>query len=81
MRAMTSGDFVADSGRRFTCPVAAYGGLTMWSGTLRIGLTIPCNTRPSSGLWHRLYLRPLPHQHISLAAGSTFGGSGLERTR
>jgi len=28
-----------------------------------------------------LYLRPLPHQHTSLAAGSTFGGSGLERTK
>ena len=44
-------------------PVSAYGGRAMWSGTARIGLTTPCSTRPSSGLWQRLYLRPLPHQH------------------
>jgi len=25
-------------------------------------------------LWHRLYLRPLPHQQGSLAVGSTAGG-------
>jgi hypothetical protein len=29
--------------------------------------------RPSVPLWHRLYLRPLPHQHGSLEAGSTSG--------
>jgi hypothetical protein len=27
-----------------------------------------------------LYLRLLPHQHSSLAAGSTAGGCGVERT-
>jgi hypothetical protein len=46
----------------------------MCSGTARIGLTMPFNTRPSSGLWQRLYLRPLPHQHTSFADGSVFGG-------
>ncbi len=46
----------------------------MWSGTERIGLMTPCSTRPSIGLWQRLYLRPLPHQHSSLASGGTVGG-------
>ena len=34
----------------------------------------PGSTRPSVRLWQRLYLRPLPHQHGSLAWGSTAGG-------
>ena len=46
----------------------------MWSGTDRRGLTTPGSTRPSRGLWQRLYLRPLPHQHGSFAVGSTAGG-------
>ncbi|MEY4401891.1 MAG: hypothetical protein RL072_1756, partial [Actinomycetota bacterium] len=37
--------------------------------------------RPSSGLWQRLYLRPLPHQQASFPEGNTFGGSGLERMK
>jgi hypothetical protein len=46
----------------------------MWSGTLRMGLTTPGSTRPSSGRWQRLYLRPLPHQQGSLAEGRASGG-------
>lgn len=49
----------------------------MWSGTLRVGLTIPGRTRPSSERWQRLYLRPLPHQHGSLEAGRAAGGVEL----
>ena len=45
----------------------------MWSGTGRTGLTVPFSTRPSSGLWHRLYFRPLPHQQMSFERGSTAG--------
>ena len=37
----------------------------MPAGTGRIGLTSWGTTRPSRGLWQRLYLRPLPHQHRS----------------
>ena len=50
----------------------------MWSGTSRIGLIVPGSTRPSVRLWHRLYFRPLPHQHGSLAWGSTAGALGRE---
>jgi hypothetical protein len=38
MRSIISGDFTADSCQRVTLPVSAYGGFTMWSGTLNIGL-------------------------------------------
>ena len=38
------------------------------------GLTTPGSTRPSERLWQRLYLRPLPHQHGSLACGRVVGG-------
>ena len=34
----------------------------------------PGSTRPSLRLWHRLYFRPLPHQHGSLACGRVEGG-------
>lgn len=54
--------------------MAAYGGAAMWAGTERIGLITPGRTRPSSGLWQRLYLRPLPHQQASFAWGSEAGG-------
>ena len=46
----------------------------MLSGTVLIGLIVPGSMRPSVVLWQRLYLRPLPHQHASLAAGRTAGG-------
>ena len=46
----------------------------MCGGTVRIGVTTPCSTRPSVRRWHRLYLRPLPHQHGSLACGNSSGG-------
>jgi hypothetical protein len=55
-------------------PVSAYGGFTMCAGTESIGLIVPGSMRPSVVLWQRLYLRPLPHQHASLAAGRTAGG-------
>ena len=53
----------------------------MCSGTLRIGETEPCRTRPSERLWQRLYLRPLPHQQGSLACGSRAGASATVRIR
>ena len=46
----------------------------MCAGTVRIGLTTPGSTRPSRGLWHRLYFRPLPHQQLSFADGGMAGG-------
>ena len=55
-------------------PVSAYGGRPMSAGTSRIGETAPGSTRPSTLRWHRLYLRPLPHQHRSFACGSAAGG-------
>ena len=45
---------------------------------MRIGLTTPGSTLPSVRLWQRLYFRPLPHQHGSLAWGSTAGALGRE---
>ena len=39
-----------------------------------MGLIVPGSMRPSVVLWQRLYLRPLPHQQASLAAGRTAGG-------
>lgn len=39
-----------------------------------MGLTTPGWMRPSVPLWQRLYLRPDPHQHGSLAVGRTAGG-------
>jgi hypothetical protein len=54
MRSMISGDFTADSFQRVTSPVAAYPGLTMWSGTARMGETTPGSMRPSNPLWQRL---------------------------
>lgn len=54
--------------------MSAYGGLPMWAGTVRMGLTMPGWMRPSVPLWQRLYLRPDPHQHGSLAVGRTAGG-------
>jgi hypothetical protein len=80
MRAITSGLFTAGSGTRRTMPVSAYGGRGIASGTARRGLTTPGCTRPSVGRWQRLYLRPLPHQQGSPAAGSTAGRVGLVRT-
>ena len=71
---MISGVFTLDSAHLMGTPLSAYGGRPMWSGTGRRGLTMPCITRPSSGLWQRLYLRPLPHQHASLACGRVDGG-------
>jgi hypothetical protein len=65
MRSITSADFTRGSGRRIGVPSSAYGGRAIDVGTVRIGLTSPGRTRPSSGLWHRLYFRPLPHQHRS----------------
>src|SRR5262245_48885222 len=65
MRSMISGDFTRGSAHRIGRPVSAYGGRAMCSGTDRIGLTTPGTTRPASGLWQRLYLRPLPHQQRS----------------
>ena len=50
----------------------------MWEGTVRIGATIPGTTRPSMPLWHRLYLRPEPHQQGSLDCGRTAGTDGVE---
>ena len=69
MRSMISGDFTLGSSHRSGTPVSAYGGRTMCSGTGRTGLTVPFTTRPSNCLWHRLYLRPLPHQHRSFERG------------
>jgi hypothetical protein len=45
----------------------------MDAGTDLIGLTNPGRMRPSDFLWQRLYLRPLPHQQASFAAGSVVG--------
>ena len=45
----------------------------MDAGTDRIGVTNPGRIRPSDFLWQRLYLRPLPHQQASFAAGSVVG--------
>ena len=45
----------------------------MEAGTDRIGDTNPGMIRPSVFLWQRLYLRPLPHQHTSFAAGNVDG--------
>jgi hypothetical protein len=75
MRSMISGDLTRGSDQRGADPVSAYGGNWMCAGTLRMGLMTPCCTRPSVGLWQRLYLRPLPHQQASFACGSTAGGS------
>src|SRR4029079_17468676 len=60
-------------GRARRAPVSAYGGRPIVAGTVRIGDTTPGSTRPSDRLWQRLYLRPLPHQHGSLAWGNTTG--------
>lgn len=49
----------------------------MWEGTERIGEMVPGRIRPSMDRWHRLYLRPDPHQHASFNCG---GDSGA-RTR
>ena len=76
MRSIISGDLMRGSSQWIGTPDSAYGGRSMWSGTVRIGETAPCSTRPSERLWHRLYLRPLPHQHGSLACGSSGGGFG-----
>ena len=61
------------SSQATTSPVSAYDGRAIVSGTPRIGVTIPGSTRPSDFLWHRLYLRPLPHQHDSFAFGKMAG--------
>ena len=74
MREITSAVLIADSFHRRTSPDSAYGGLGICAGTVRIGLTAPGRTLPSSGLWQRLYLRPLPHQQDSFAAGGIAGG-------
>jgi hypothetical protein len=74
MREITSGVLIADSFHRRTSPDSAYGGRGICAGTVRIGLTTPGRTLPSSGLWQRLYLRPLPHQQDSFAAGGIAGG-------
>ena len=66
MRSIVAASFTAGSARRWTTPVAAYGGRGMCGGTVRIGPTRPGRTRPPDALWQRLYLRPLPHQHGSL---------------
>ena len=51
----------------------------MCAGTVRIGEMMPGAMRPSSPLWHRLYLRPEPHQQSSLDWGRTAGA--LARVR
>src|SRR5690606_41911812 len=71
MRSMTSGERTCGPGVRVGTPVSAYGGRGMWSGTGRGGLILPGRTRSVLALWHRLYLRPLPHQQGSLAVGAT----------
>src|SRR3954447_24438243 len=73
MRAITSGVLTRGSSHRTTSPVSAYGGRPIVAGTVRIGDTTPGSTRPSDRLWQRLYLRPLPHQHGSLAWGNSTG--------
>ena len=45
----------------------------MPGGTGRIGLTSWARMRPSSGLWQRLYFRPLPHQHKSFECRAIVG--------
>ncbi len=70
---MSSGDLIRGSFQRGGIPVSAYGGRAIVAGTLRIGLTSWGTTRPSRGLWHRLYFRPLPHQHRSLERRAIVG--------
>ena len=41
IRSITSGVFTRDSSLRGGTPVSAYGGLPIFSGTVRIGLMIP----------------------------------------
>ena len=54
------------------------GGALDVGGHGRQGLIVPGTMRPSSSLWHRLYLRPLPHQHGSFER-SAVGAAGAER--
>ena len=78
---MISGGLIRGSSHGTTSPVSAYGGRSIESGTPGIGDTTPGSTRPSDRLWHRLYLRPLPHQQASFASGSTVGGWSTLRMR
>src|SRR6478752_5568036 len=81
MRSIVSGVLMRGSSQWTGMPDSAYGGRAMWSGTVRIGDTAPCSTRPSERLWQRLYLRPLPHQQGSFACGSRAGASTTDRIR
>ena len=82
IRSMISGDLTRGSFQRSGMPVV--GVRRPGDGRpapLRIGLTSPGSTRPSRGLWHRLYLRPLPHQHRSLERRAMVGVAiGLQVT-